>query len=66
MIATGFETVWIVMTVGGIFFIISDLILSGMYFDIEKSKNTPVNIVLNHATYYIAQFVIAASIMFAV
>lgn len=66
MIATGFETVWIVMTVGGVFFIISDLILSGMYFDIGKSKNTPVNIVLNHATYYIAQFVIAASIMFAV
>lgn len=58
------NTMWLVMTLGGVFFIISDLILSGIYFDKEKSKNTPINVVLNHATYYIAQFLIASSIMY--
>lgn len=55
---------WLMMTLGGIFFIISDLILSGIYFDKNKSKNTPINVILNHVTYYIAQFLIASSIMF--
>ena len=48
--------------IGGIFFIISDIILSGTYFG--EGKNRPVDIVTNHVTYYIAQFVIASSILF--
>ena len=48
--------------VGGVFFIISDIILSGTYFG--EGKNRPVDIVTNHVTYYIAQFVIASSILF--
>ncbi len=48
--------------VGGVFFIISDIILSGTYFG--KGKNRPVDIVTNHVTYYIAQFIIASSILF--
>lgn len=47
--------------VGGVFFIISDIILSGTYFG--EGKNRPVDIVTNHVTYYIAQFIIAGSII---
>ena len=50
------------MFAGGVFFLISDLILSGTYFG--EGKNRPVDIVTNHASYYIAQFLIAASILF--
>ena len=48
--------------IGGVFFIISDIILSGTYFG--EGKDRPVDIVTNHVTYYIAQFIIASSILF--
>ena len=48
--------------VGGVFFIISDIILSGTYFG--EGKNRPVDIITNHVTYYLAQFIIASSILF--
>lgn len=51
----------LVMTAGGVLFAISDLILSGTYFG--TGKNRPVDIVTNHVTYYIAQFVIAGSLL---
>jgi YhhN-like protein. len=64
-VASGFRAdIWLVMTIGGVFFIISDLVLSGMYFDKEMSKNTTTNVIINHITYYISQFVIASSVMF--
>ena len=47
----------LVLTVGGLFFIISDLILSGTYFG--DGKDRPVDIIVNHTTYYIAQYCIA-------
>lgn len=47
---------------GGVFFLISDLILSGTYFG--EGKNRPVDIVVNHASYYAAQYLIAASLLF--
>lgn len=50
------------MFAGGVFFLISDLILSGTYFG--EGKNRPVDVITNHTTYYIAQFVIAMSILF--
>lgn len=49
--------------IGGVFFIISDLILSGTYFG--EGKDRPVDIVTNHVTYYIAQYVIAATLLLA-
>ena len=52
----------VVMAIGGALFIISDLILSGTYFG--EGKNRPVDIVTNHVTYYLAQFVIAGSVLF--
>ncbi len=48
--------------IGGVLFVISDLILSGTYFG--EGKNRPVDIVTNHVSYYLAQFVIASSILF--
>lgn len=48
--------------VAGILFIVSDLILSGIYFDCDQRKNTPPHVLANHITYYAAQFLIAFSI----
>lgn len=47
---------------GMIFFLVSDLILSGTYFG--KGKDRPVDIVFNHVTYYLGQFLIAFSLFF--
>lgn len=52
----------LVLFIGGVFFAISDLILSGTYFG--EGKNRPVDIVTNHVTYYIAQYLIAATLLF--
>ncbi|MBQ7689557.1 MAG: hypothetical protein IJT27_10120 [Clostridia bacterium] len=52
----------VVMAIGGALFIISDLILSGTYFG--EGKNRPVDVVTNHVAYYLAQFVIAGSLLF--
>lgn len=62
----------ILLLVGSIFFIVSDLILSITYFskkeDYEKSgmfnPESKFMIIANHVTYYVAQFLIAISIMF--
>lgn len=53
---------WILMSAGGILFLASDLVLSGMYFG--EGRNTPFNVVVNHGLYYSAQFFIASSILF--
>lgn len=53
------QVAYIVYFIGGALFLLSDVILSPMYFAIAKDKNTPVNFVLNHATYYIGQYLIA-------
>lgn len=47
---------------GMILFIVSDVILSGMYFG--KMANSPRAVITNHATYYAAQWLIAFSILF--
>ncbi len=62
-VITHFQTMWVVMSVGGLLFLLSDLVLSGMYFG--KGKNTKFNVVLNHSLYYAAQFIMAATVLFA-
>ncbi|MCD7827526.1 MAG: lysoplasmalogenase [Clostridiales bacterium] len=58
-----FETrTTVIMFIGGVFFMISDLILSGTYFG--EGKNRPVDVVTNHVTYYVAQMLIATSLLF--
>lgn len=53
---------FVVFAIGGVFFLISDLVLSPMYFG--EGKNTPANFVINHVTYYIGQYLFALSIVF--
>ncbi|MCF0141931.1 MAG: hypothetical protein HUJ75_00990, partial [Parasporobacterium sp.] len=52
----------IMFAAGMVLFLLSDLVLSQIYFG--KDKNTPANIAINHGLYYAAQIVIAAGIMF--
>ena len=52
----------VVMAIGGVLFVLSDLILSGTYFG--EGKNRPVDVITNHVTYYVAQFIIASSVLF--
>lgn len=62
-VLTHFEPMWCVMSVGGLLFLLSDLVLSGMYFG--EGKNTKFNVILNHTLYYAAQFIMAATVLFA-
>lgn len=50
----------IMMAVGGVLFLLSDLVLSFTYFG--KGWDKPFHIFLNHLLYYAAQFLIAGSI----
>ena len=50
--------------IGGVFFAISDLILSGTYFGVGKER--PIDLALNYITYYSAQFLIASALVFLV
>ena len=59
---TQFSVATLVYAIGAVFFLLSDLILSPMYF--KEGSNTPINMVLNHITYYIGQYMIALSIFF--
>ena len=71
-LASGVSTASILLLVGSILFIVSDLILSMTYFSKPEdyAKPGPLNpesklmIVANHATYYFAQFLIALAILF--
>lgn len=68
----GATTANILMLLGAIFFIVSDLILSMTYFskpeDYQKTgmlhPESKLMIVSNHVTYYVAQFLIALSLLF--
>lgn len=56
-----FFDMFITYAIGSVLFLVSDLILSPMYF--AKGKNTPLNFVLNHATYYAGQYLIALTVL---
>ena len=47
---------------GGVLFALSDLVLSGTYFGTGKDR--PIDLILNYSSYYPAQFLIAASLLF--
>ena len=55
------QVAYIVFNIGAILFLLSDVILSPMYFAIKKNKNTPFNFVIIHVTYYVGQYMIALS-----
>lgn len=55
----------IMFGVAMIFFLISDGLLAGIYFGIdEKDRKNQAAITVNHICYYIAQYLIAASLIF--
>ncbi len=59
MIQSGFSVQYIVFEVAALLFLLSDIVLSSMYFG---TKNTPVNFIINHTSYYFAQFLIAFTV----
>ena len=61
MIISGFEPVWTVMAVGALCFMVSDAVLSKMYF--ADGGNTKGRIIINHSSYYAAQFLMASTIL---
>lgn len=62
MIITHFQKRYIMLAIGAAMFALSDVILSGTFFG--KGKDRPVHYFTNHLTYYAAQYIIAASILF--
>lgn len=56
------STSLIMLSIGGILFAASDLILCGTYFG--ENRERPIDIILNTCTYYLAQYLIAFSIYF--
>lgn len=55
---------FLMFAIAGFLFLVSDVILSAMYFTVGKDKNTVPRFVLNHATYYAAQYLIALTPLF--
>ncbi len=53
---------FLIFAIGAALFLLSDVILSPMYFG-DGSKNTPANFILNHLTYYIGQYIFALTIV---
>lgn len=67
--STCIQNGWQIITVnmmfaGFVLFALSDLILNNTYF--STGCNTPLFVITNHVLYYIAQFIIAASLLFLV
>lgn len=63
-IQNGFKlTACNMLLAGAVCFQISDYILNQTYFSV-KNRKRPVDIVINHISYYIAQFIIALSLCF--
>ena len=56
------EETLLVIFIGAILFVVSDLILNMTYF--TEGHEKPVDIISNSVTYYIAQFLIALAILF--
>ena len=60
-IITGFSLPILLLIIGAALFLLSDLVLSMIYFDGNDSR---VLIVVNHVLYYAAQFLIALSVYY--
>ena len=60
-VIAGFSLTVILLSVGAGLFLLSDLVLSTIYFDGDDSRGM---IVVNHVLYYAAQFLIAVSLLY--
>ena len=55
----------LLVAIGFTFFFVSDLLLSGLYFGTTtKQRTSRPTIILNHVCYYLAQFILAVSLLF--
>lgn len=61
MCCNGFTGKYILLSIGSVAFLLSDLVLSSIYFG--DNKNTKSNVIINHILYYFAQFALAATIL---
>lgn len=61
MFVNGFCKKYIFLSVGAASFLLSDAVLSGIYF--KEGGNTKPAVVLNHVLYYFAQFVFATTLL---
>lgn len=62
MILNGYSAARLLMLIGGVMFILSDVILSYTFF--KKNCDGESWYIINHLTYYIAQYAIMSSIIF--
>lgn len=64
-VKTSFALSAVLMAIGFILFALSDAVLAGLYFSVDEKKRVKrSDIILNHALYYSAQFIIAVSLFF--
>lgn len=61
MAVNDFSRNTILLSVGAVAFLLSDLVLSNIYF--KKGGNTNPNVVINHTLYYFGQFALAATLL---
>lgn len=62
MIVSHFDKSAILMAVGSVLFLLSDVVLSNTYFGKDKDKQH--HLFINHFLYYAAQYLIASSVLF--
>ena len=61
MFTHGFSAKFVWLSIGSVAFLLSDLVLSSIYFG--ENKNTQLNVLINHLLYYFAQFALAGTIL---
>lgn len=59
---SSFQKGYIIMAVGSVLFLLSDVVLSNTFFG--RGKDKPHHFFINHFLYYAGQYLIAASVMF--
>lgn len=62
VILTSFSKAFVIMTIGAVLFLLSDVVLSGTFFG--RGKDKPHHYFINHFLYYAGQYLIASSILF--
>ena len=61
MFINGFSRNSILLAVGALSFLLSDLVLSSVYF--KEGGNNSLNVIINHILYYFGQFALAATLL---
>jgi uncharacterized membrane protein YhhN len=62
LFVSGFQKGYVLMCIGSVLFLLSDVVLSNTFFG--RGKDKPIHLFVNHFLYYAGQYLIAASVMF--